>query len=110
VDDSGPEDLQPVVIVKDLQLNRGLSEWEIGWDPSHLHVAKDCASQILQYLFEVSLGNNLSLLDVLCPDIFESVCTDTFHLVECRVVRAIDCVFAVDITNTQESIVVLHSH
>ena len=110
VDDARAEDLQPVVVVEDLQLDRGLRKWEISWHPTHLHVPKDRTSQVLQYLLEISFSYDLSLGDIFRAYILDFVRADAFHLMERRVVRPIDRVLSVDVPHAQECRIALATH
>ena len=94
--------LEPLVVIKDLQFNRGLCEGEIGIDPAHLNVSKNVSSQIFKNLLEVSLGNDLGFFDILGSNLFDSIGADTLHLMESGVVGTVYSVLAVHIAYAEE--------
>ena len=102
VNDARAEDLEPLIVVEYLELYRWLREWEVGFDPAHLHVSEYVAGQVLQHLLEISFGDDLSLLDILGANILDPVGAHALHLMEGGVVSPVHSVLTVDVANAQE--------
>jgi len=99
VNNTWTENLKPLVVIENFQLDRGLREREIGIDPTHLNIAEYMSSQIFKYLLEVSFSNNLGFLDIFSTDFLDSIGANTLHLMECRIVSTINSVLTIDITD-----------
>lgn len=97
VDDTRAENLEPLVVIENLQLDGGLCEREIGFDPAHLNISENVLSQIFKYLLEVSLGYDLGFLDIFCPNLFDSIGANTLHLMKGRVVSTVYSILPIHI-------------
>ena len=102
MNDTRAKHLEPLVVIEDLQLNGWLSEGEIGIDPAHLNISEYVSSQIFKDLLEVSLGNDLSFLNILGTNLFDSISADTLHLMKGGIVGTVYSILAVHITYAEE--------
>ena len=102
MNDTRAKDLEPLVVVENLQLNGWLCEGEIGIDPAHLNISENVSSQIFKNLLEVSLRNNLGFFNILGTNFFDSIGAYTLHLMEGWVVSTVYSILAVHIAYAEE--------